>query len=87
MLRLTGRAIDRPSRDQGGKFVRDLRTALVLQAIVRPDEAGFFPAHQFPTSESNSLSTILRAFSCAAQECPLSAEERKTSAHAEVFSV
>jgi hypothetical protein len=39
MLRLTGRAIGRPLRDQGVKFVRGLRAALVLQAIVRPDEA------------------------------------------------
>jgi hypothetical protein len=39
MLRLTGRAIDRPLRDQGVNFVRGLRAALVLQAIVRPDEA------------------------------------------------
>jgi hypothetical protein len=39
MLRLTGRAIDRPSRDQGVKSVRGLRAALVLQVIVRPDEA------------------------------------------------
>jgi hypothetical protein len=51
MLRLTGRAIDRPSRDQGVKFVRGLRAALVLQAIVRPDEADYFPAHQIPTGE------------------------------------
>jgi hypothetical protein len=29
MLRLTGRAIDRPSRGQGVKFVRGLRAALV----------------------------------------------------------
>jgi hypothetical protein len=54
MLRLTGRAIDRPSRDQGVKFVRGLSAALVLQAIVRPDEADCFPAHQFPTGERAS---------------------------------
>lgn len=54
MLRLTGRAIDRPSRGQGVKFVRGLRAALVLQAIVRPDEADPFPAYQFPTGECAS---------------------------------
>jgi hypothetical protein len=54
VLRLTGRAIDRPSRDQGVKFGRGLRAALVLQAIVRSDEADCFPAHQFPKGECAS---------------------------------
>ena len=40
-----------------------------------------------PTSESNSALTTPRAFSRPAQECPLSAEQRKTFAHIEIFLI
>jgi hypothetical protein len=58
MLRLTGRAIDRPSRDQCVKFVRGLRAALVLQAIVRPDEADCFRRTNSPSPCKLSINAV-----------------------------
>jgi hypothetical protein len=54
MLKLTGEQSTGRRAIKASSSFAAFAPALVLQAIVRPDEADCVPAHQFPTGECAS---------------------------------
>ena len=58
MLRLTGRAIDRPPRDQGVKFVRGLRAARYCKLSSAPTKLTAFRRINSPQASARPMNFL-----------------------------